>query len=144
MKPNHDDVIKWKHFPRCWPLCGEFTGQRSQRPGDLKSICWRSRLDTTDMKSLIVWWHYTWWHFAKCVPTWNEHVYLFSRVHGVEIQSYQMTSRPSETYLRKQKLPLVKITNGLSSVRRQAIIWINVSLFLFSEPLGTSRNNTQN
>ena len=24
----HDDVIKWKHFPRYWPLCGEFTGQR--------------------------------------------------------------------------------------------------------------------
>ena len=22
----HDDVIKWKHFPRYWPLCGEFTG----------------------------------------------------------------------------------------------------------------------
>ena len=21
-----DDVIKWKHFPRHWPLCGEFTG----------------------------------------------------------------------------------------------------------------------
>ena len=24
----HDDVIKWKHFPRYWPLCGEFTGHR--------------------------------------------------------------------------------------------------------------------
>ena len=24
----HDDVIKWKHFPRHWPLCGEFTGDR--------------------------------------------------------------------------------------------------------------------
>ena len=24
----HDDVIKWKHFPRHWPLCGEFTGHR--------------------------------------------------------------------------------------------------------------------
>ena len=22
------DVIKWKHFPRYWPLCGEFTGHR--------------------------------------------------------------------------------------------------------------------
>ena len=31
----HDDVIKWKHFPRNWPLCGEFTGPGefpSQRP----------------------------------------------------------------------------------------------------------------
>ena len=25
---DHDDVIKWKHFPRYWPLCGEFTGDR--------------------------------------------------------------------------------------------------------------------
>ena len=23
----HDDVIKWKHFPRYWFLCGEFTGE---------------------------------------------------------------------------------------------------------------------
>ena len=32
---NHDDVIKWKHFPRYWPLCGEFTGPGefpAQRP----------------------------------------------------------------------------------------------------------------
>ena len=60
---------------------------------------------------------------------------------GVEIQIYEMTSRPSETYMRKQKLPLRK--NGGSPVRRQAIIWINVSLLLFIEPLGTSRNNKQ-
>ena len=24
----HDDVIKWKLFPRCWPYCGEFAGHR--------------------------------------------------------------------------------------------------------------------
>ena len=24
----HDDVIKWKHFPCYWPLCGEFPAQR--------------------------------------------------------------------------------------------------------------------
>ena len=24
----HDDVIKWKHFPRYWLLWGEFTGHR--------------------------------------------------------------------------------------------------------------------
>ena len=31
----HDDVIKWKHFPRNWPLCGEFIGPGefpTQRP----------------------------------------------------------------------------------------------------------------
>ena len=25
---DHDDFIKWKHFARYWPLCGEFTGHR--------------------------------------------------------------------------------------------------------------------
>ena len=25
---DHDDVIKWKHFPLTGPLCGEFTGHR--------------------------------------------------------------------------------------------------------------------
>ena len=25
---KHDDVTKWKHFPRYWPFCGEFTGHR--------------------------------------------------------------------------------------------------------------------
>ena len=25
---THDDVIKWKHIPRYWPLCREFTGLR--------------------------------------------------------------------------------------------------------------------
>ena len=26
---NHDDVIKWKHFPRCWPFVrGNHRGQR--------------------------------------------------------------------------------------------------------------------
>ena len=25
---NHDDVIKWKHFPRYWPFGREFTGHR--------------------------------------------------------------------------------------------------------------------
>ena len=26
--PSHDDVVKWKHFLRYWPLCGELTGDR--------------------------------------------------------------------------------------------------------------------
>ena len=30
---DHDDVIKWKHFPHYWPLCGEFPGEfPAQRP----------------------------------------------------------------------------------------------------------------
>ena len=30
---SHDDVIKWKHFPRYWPFVREFTGEfPSQKP----------------------------------------------------------------------------------------------------------------
>ena len=25
---SHDDVIKWKRFPRCWPFMRETTGHR--------------------------------------------------------------------------------------------------------------------
>ena len=25
---THDNVIKWKHFPRYWPACGKYTGHR--------------------------------------------------------------------------------------------------------------------
>ena len=28
VRATHDDVIRWKHFPRHWPLCGEFAGHR--------------------------------------------------------------------------------------------------------------------
>ena len=31
----HDDVIKWKHFPRYWPFVGEFTGDKGQWRGTL-------------------------------------------------------------------------------------------------------------
>ena len=28
----HDDVIKWKHFQRCWPFVREYTGHRWMPP----------------------------------------------------------------------------------------------------------------
>ena len=28
VQAEHDDVIKWKHFPRHWPLWGESTGDQ--------------------------------------------------------------------------------------------------------------------
>ena len=38
----HDDVIIWKHLPRYWPLCGEFTGNRwipLTKAGDAELWC---------------------------------------------------------------------------------------------------------
>ena len=38
----HDDVIKWKHFPRYWPMCGEVPGQ-----------WWISLTKTSDVELLM-------------------------------------------------------------------------------------------
>ena len=46
---KHDDVIKWKHFPRYWPFDGEFTG-------DPHKGQWRGAL----MCSLICAWINAW------------------------------------------------------------------------------------
>ena len=42
MRPRHDDVIKWKHFPRNWPFVGEFTGPRwipRTKASDAELLC---------------------------------------------------------------------------------------------------------
>ena len=92
-------------------LCGEFTGQRSQRPGDLQSICWTSTLDSTDMKSLI--------------------------------KLYGGTTH-DDILLNVCHLAMSICAVPCAFVFLcQAIIWINVSLLLFIEPLGTSRSNKQ-
>ena len=39
----HDDVIKWKHFPRYWPLCGEFFDLRLNK-------CWVNNGDAGDSR----------------------------------------------------------------------------------------------
>ena len=31
----HDGVVKWKHFPRYWHLCGEFTGDTKATDAEL-------------------------------------------------------------------------------------------------------------
>ena len=41
---NHDDVMKWKHFPVTGYLCGEFTGREA---GDLR--CYRAHYDVIVM-----------------------------------------------------------------------------------------------
>ena len=46
----HDDVIKWRHFPRYWPFCGEFP-VNSPHKGQ-----WREAL----MFSLICAWTNSW------------------------------------------------------------------------------------
>ena len=58
---SHDDVIKWKHFPRCWPfvhgnspVTGEFPSQRQvKRSFDVFfDLCLNKQLS----KQSWVWW----------------------------------------------------------------------------------------
>ena len=57
----HDDVIKWKHFLRCCPLCGEFAGHRwipHKRPVTQSiDVLFDPRLDKPSSKQsrLVIW-----------------------------------------------------------------------------------------
>ena len=46
---SHDDVIKWKHFSRYWPLCGDCTGHR-----------WIPLTKATDAELLCFLWSAPW------------------------------------------------------------------------------------
>ena len=48
---NHDDVIKWKHFPRYWPLVRESTGDRWRRA--LIFLCEQTAAQTVQMP--VIW-----------------------------------------------------------------------------------------
>ena len=67
----HDDVIKWKHFPRYWPFVRgihrEFTGHRSQRPVTRSfdvffDLCLNKRLSKQSRG---------WWFETPSRPLWH-------------------------------------------------------------------------
>ena len=74
---GHDDVTKWKHFPRYWPFCpGEFPSQRPvTRSFDV--FLW-SAPDKRLSKQLWGWWFETlsrslWRHCNGITKTWTDH-----------------------------------------------------------------------
>ena len=59
---NHDDVIKWKHFLRYWPLFGEFIGHRSillKKASDAELWFFYLRLNKRLSKQSRRWWFET-------------------------------------------------------------------------------------
>ena len=76
-----DDVIKWKHFPRCWPFTGEFP---AQRPVTLSlDVFFYRRLDKRLSKQSWSWWFETslWRHcdgLAKASDDFVRHYWLDS------------------------------------------------------------------
>ena len=62
MNAVHDDVIKWKNFPRNWPFVREFTGHRwilLTKPSDAELSCFLwSELEQTVEQSIrtpVIW-----------------------------------------------------------------------------------------
>ena len=74
---NHDDVIKWKTFPRNWPLCGEFTGPGefpTQRPVTRSfDVFFDLRLNKRLSKQTWGWWFETqsWSLWRQCNVVYN-------------------------------------------------------------------------
>ena len=56
--PDHEDVMKWKHFPRYWPLCGEHGGVFLVTKDILHFITWRHSWEkvSAHMHGTGIWW----------------------------------------------------------------------------------------
>ena len=59
---NHDDVMKWKHFPRYWPFVWESSGHRwillaKARDGELWCFLWSAHEQTFEqtIETLVIW-----------------------------------------------------------------------------------------
>ena len=60
---EHDDVIKWKHFPRYWPFAREFTGHwwipRTKASDAELNVFFDLRLNKRLSKQSLGWWFET-------------------------------------------------------------------------------------
>ena len=81
----HDDVIKWKHFPRYWPFVREFTGPGefpAQRPVTRSfDVFFDPRLNKRLSKQWWGWWFETpsWSLWRQCnVSVFHLHMQCFS------------------------------------------------------------------
>ena len=82
---DHDDIIKWKHFPRYWSFVREFTGIPAQRPVTWSfDVFFNLRLNKRLRKQSRGWWFETpscslWRHCdvkhftADDVTKWRKH-----------------------------------------------------------------------
>ena len=74
----HDGVIKWKHFPRYWPLWGEFTVHRwiprtKASDAELWYFLWSERLSKQSGRR---------WFYTPSRPLWRHcNAILICRIH---------------------------------------------------------------
>ena len=103
---DHEDVIQWKHFPRHWPLWGEFTGNRwiPRTKGQWRGTLMLFYLRQNKRLSKQSW---GWWFEKLSRPLWrhcNDHRYVIgawtgsSLVQAIACRNYPWWRHPIETF----------------------------------------------
>ena len=98
----HDDVIKWKHFSRYSPLCGEFTGDR-----------WTPLTKASDAEFWCFLWSAPWingWVNNRESGALRRHCAhydvtvmwcpIFRKVHTMEQERYSICCIPLQSYMK--------------------------------------------
>ena len=131
----HDDVIKWKHFPRYWPF-----GWGIHRPpvNSPHKGQWRGAL----MFSLICVWINDWVNNREAgdLRRYRAHydvTLMFRYKEGMKHYHNRWSHWGRVTHICVVDLTIIGSDNGLSPGRRQAIIWTNAGILLIG-PLGTN------
>ena len=147
---SHDDVIKWKHFPRYWPVPGEFPSQRpvtrsfdvffdlclnkqvskrswgwwSETP---PSSLWRQRSEVgvTSSDNWRIWQVFVW----NIIATWALAAWPFSQKF-VQVNNKEIIKVPYLLALRKgnHPWPVVFFNNGSMTREAFKVIISKISL----------------
>ena len=129
----HDDVIKWKHFPRYWPFVrgihrspvnsphkGQWRGAlmfslicvwingwvNNREAGDLR--CYRAHYDVTVMQTKG---HYLAWNIFDCI-LWRDYLY-FDQI-SLKLIKESIENKPSFVQDNKISIPPYPIPGGIS------------------------------
>ena len=85
MHQMHDDVIKWKHFPRYWPFARGITGHRwIPRTKAIDAELWCFLWSHPNKRLSKQWW--SWWFETPSCPLWRQrNVYRYVQYDLTEI-----------------------------------------------------------
>ena len=132
----HDDVIKWKHFPRYWPFVREIPLTKAS-DAELWCFLWSALEPTVEqtMETLVI------WNAIMIIMTSLYLTSVASNMCAIPKNPIDivLTHWGRATHICFSKLAIIGSDNGLSPGRRQAIIWTNAGILLIGF-LGTNFN----
>ena len=127
----HDDVIKWKHFPRYWPFVRGIHRWPVNSPH--KGPVMRSFDVFFDLRlnKRLSKWSRGWWFEASSRSLWRH----------CNVAKFLYASLPLHQWVRvaiyaSVNLAIIGLDNGLSPVLLQTMIWTNAGLLVI-RPMGT-------